>query len=134
MEQKIVKMVQMSPKHAEQSIVQRIISNATIQNVFTNLLFVTVKMIVEMVVMSQLSMHVAHQTLCANLAIGLVLGFQMFVLTKERFAMTSQIVQMEQMKDLCVTTLIVIIIVVNVPMDVSKHLLVHFAHVLQVKC
>ena len=79
-------------------------------------------MIAEMEVMSKLNMRVVLQMLCASLAFGLVRGFQMFALTKERFVMTNQIVQMEQMKDLCATMLIVIITVVNVPTDVFKHL------------
>ena len=127
-------MAQMNHQHAVQLIAPRIISNAIIQSVFTNLLCVTEKMTVGMEVMNLQSMRVVLQTLYVSQVFGHVQDFQMFASTKERFVTTNQIVQMEQMKGLFVTMLIVIIIEVNVLMGVSKHLSELFVPALQEKC
>ena len=127
-------MGQMNLKRVEPSIVLKIISNVTTQNVSTNRSCAMEKMIAEMEAMSPPSTHVVLLMSSVNLAFGLALGFQMFALTKERFAMTNQIVPTEQMKDQYVTMLIVIITVDNVPMVAFKHLSEHFVHVPPVKC
>ena len=69
----------MNQKHVVLLIVQKIISNVTIQNVFTNHLCAMEKMIVAMEVMNPLNMHVVHLMLFANQDFGRVQDSQTFV-------------------------------------------------------
>jgi hypothetical protein len=129
MEQKIVKMDQMNLKLVAQLIVQKTISNVTIQNVFTNHLCVMEKMTVVMQVTSPLNMHVDHLMLFVNQDFGLVQDSQTFVLTKIRSVMTNRIAQMVRMKVPCVTMQIVITTEDNALMDAYKLLWEHYVHV-----
>lgn len=131
---KIVRMDQMSPTPVALLIVQKIISNVTIQNVCTNLLCVMVKMTVVMAVTNRPSMPVAHPTLSANLDFGLVRDSLMFALKKPRSVMTNQIAQMELMRVLCAIMQIVIITEDSALMGVSKPLLGHFVHARKERC
>ena len=114
-------------------IVQKIISNVTIQNVFTNHLCAMEKMTVAMEVMSPLNMHAVHLMLFANQDFGHVQDSQTFVLNKTRSVMINRIVQMVRMKVRFVTMQIAITIEVNALMVAYKPLSEHCVHVLKEK-
>ena len=123
----------MNLKHVALLIVQKIISNVTIQNVFTNLLCVMEKMTVAMEVMSPLNMHVDPRMLFANQDFGRVQDSQTFVLTKTKSVMTNRIAQMVRMKVQFVTMQIAITIEGNALMAAYKLLSEHYVHVLKEK-